>query len=96
MAPFDNGELPALSLEELVIAETPNAAMLRWQQTGDPTMFAADITGFFIAAFGPSLFGDDGPLRDLFASRFTAVIALAPAAVARPLVTATLRIVRCN
>jgi hypothetical protein len=77
-----------------VVAETPNAAMLRWQQTGDAAMFAADVTGFFIAAFGPSLFGDNEPLRDLFASRFTAAIALAPAGVARPLVTATLRIAR--
>lgn len=93
-APFDRYELPALVLEELVIAETPNAAMLRWQQTGDAAMFATDITGFFIAAFGPSLFGDNEMLRDLFASRFTAAIALAPAEVARPLVTATLRIAR--
>ncbi len=93
-APFDNGELPALALEELIIAETPNAAMLRWQQTGDPAIFAADITGFFIAAFGPSLFGDNEPLRNLFASRFTAAIAIAPAEVARPLVTAMLRIGR--
>jgi hypothetical protein len=93
-APFDRGEMPALSLEELVIAETPNAAMLRWRETGDDAVFAADITGFFIGAFGPSLFGDDKALQDLFTSRFTAAIALAPAAVARPLVTATLRIVR--
>lgn len=93
-APFDRGELPMLRLEELVIAGTPNAAMLRWQQTGDATTFAADITGFFLAAFGPSLFGDDKTLRDLFASRFTAAVALAPAEVARPLVTATLRIAR--
>ena len=93
-APFDHGELPTLALKELVIAQTPNAAMLRWQQTGDAALFAADITGFFVAAFGPSLFGDDQPLRDLFANRFTAAIALAPAEVARPLVTATLRIAR--
>jgi hypothetical protein len=93
-APFDRGELPTLALEELVIAKTPNAAMLRRQQTGDAAIFAADITGFFIAAFGPSLFGDNVALRDLFASRFTAAIALAPADVARPLVTATLRIAR--
>ena len=93
-APFDNGKLPALSLEELVIAETPNAAMLRWQRTGDAALFAADITGFFVAAFGPSLFGDNQPLCGLFASRFAAAIALTPAEVARPLVTATLRIAR--
>ena len=93
-APFDDGELPTLTLEELVIAGTPNAAMLRWQQSGDAAAFAADIAGFFLAAFGPSLFGDDRPLRDLFASRFTAAIAMAPAEVARPLVTATLRISR--
>jgi hypothetical protein len=93
-APFDGGELPALSLEELVIAATPNAAMLRWQQTGDAAAFAADINSFFVAAFGPSLFGDNEPLRDLFAARFTAAIALAPAPIAQPLVTATLRIAR--
>jgi S-adenosylmethionine-dependent carboxyl methyltransferase len=93
-APFDKGEVPALALEELLIAETPNAAMLRWQQTGDAAVFAADITGFFLAAFGPSLFGDNDSVRNLFTSRFTAAVALAPADVARPLVTATLRIAR--
>ncbi|WP_413989125.1 hypothetical protein ACMDCR_24460 [Labrys okinawensis] len=91
-APFDQGELPDLKLEELVIAPTPNAAMLRWQKTADAAQFASVITGFFIAAFGPSLFGDDGALRDLFASRFAASIAMAPADVARPLVTATIRV----
>jgi cyclopropane-fatty-acyl-phospholipid synthase len=93
-APFEAGELPALRLEELVIAGTPNAAMLRWQQDGDRVAFAAGITGFFIAAFGPSLFGDDTALRDLFAARFTAAIEADPASVARPLVMATLRIAR--
>ena len=93
-APFEAGALPALTLEELVIAETPNAAVLRWQTTGDTAVFAADISGFFIAAFGPSLFGENAALRDLFASRFTAAVAVAPAEVARPLVTATLRISR--
>jgi hypothetical protein len=76
-APFDKGDITELSLEELVIAETPNAAMLLWQQTGDAAAFASDITGFFIAAFGPSLFGDNEPLRELFAKRFTAAIARA-------------------
>lgn len=93
-APFENGELPALALEELVIAHTPNAAMLRWQETGDDAAFGADITGFFIGAFGPSLFGDDTALRDLFAERFQAAVAAAASKVARPLVTATLRIAR--
>ncbi|MEP9380641.1 hypothetical protein ABLE91_28415 [Aquabacter sp. CN5-332] len=93
-APFQNGELPDLALEELVIGETPNAAMLRWQQTGADAAFAADIAGFFIAAFGPSLFGGDKPMRDLFVSRFTAAIEVAPAEIARPLVTATMRIAR--
>lgn len=93
-APFDNGDVPALALEELVIAETPNAAVLRWQQTGGAATFAADTTAFFIAAFTPSLFGDDTALRDLFAGRFAAAVALAPAEVARPILTATLRIVR--
>ena len=93
-APFDNGDVPGLALEELVIAETPNAAGLRWRQTGDAATFAADTTAFFIAAFTPSLFGDDAALRDLFASRFAEAVALAPAEVARPLLTATLRIVR--
>jgi hypothetical protein len=93
-APFDKGEIAELLLEELVIAETPNAAMLRWRQTGDAAAFAADITGFFIAAFGPSLFGDNEPLRQLFANRFPAAIARAPDPIAQPLVTATLRIAR--
>ena len=93
-APFERADIAELSLEELVIAETPNAAMLRWRQTGDAAAFASDITGFFIAAFGPSLFGDDQPLRELFAKRFTAAIVHAPDPIARPLVTATLRIAR--
>jgi hypothetical protein len=93
-APFDNGDVAELSLEEMVIAETPNAAMLHWRQTGDAAAFAADITGFFIAAFGPSLFGDNEPLCELFAKRFAAAIVHAPDPIARPLVTATLRIAR--
>jgi hypothetical protein len=93
-APFDKGDFAELSLEELVVAETPNAAMLRWRQTGDAAAFASDITGFFIAAFGPSLFGDNEPLRELFAKRFTAAIARAPGPIAKPLVTATLRVAR--
>ena len=94
IAPFESGKLPALSLEELVVTETPNAAMVRWQQTGDALTFAADISGFFIAAFGPSLFGTDEPLRDIFADRFIQAIAAAPGEIARPLVTATLRVMR--
>jgi hypothetical protein len=93
-APFDEGRLPALALEEIVIAKTPNAAMLIWEKTGAAAKFAADISDFFIAAFGPSLFGANKPLHDLFARRFTATIAMAPLEVARPLVTATLRIRR--
>lgn len=93
-APFDKGELPELDLDELVIAETPNAAMLRWRHTGNAAAFAADITGFFIGAFGPCLFGDNKQLLELFANRFTAAITPAPAEIARPLVTATLRITR--
>ncbi len=93
IAPFEDGGLP-LSLEELVVAETPNAAMLRWEEAGDATLFAADIAGFFVAAFGPSLFGDDDGLRALFTDRFTAAVGMAPAQIARKLVTATLRIRR--
>ena len=52
-APFDTGNITGLTLEELVIAETPNAAMLRWPQTGDAAAFASNIAGFFIPAFGP-------------------------------------------
>jgi hypothetical protein len=92
-APFENGALP-LTLEELVMAETPNAAMLKWEETGDAGQFAADITGFFLAAFGPSLFGDDEKLRELFAARFTAAVARAPREIARKLMMATLRISR--
>jgi hypothetical protein len=93
-APFEQGVLPDLVLEELVIADTPNAAMLRWQQTGDAAVFAADITAFFLAAFGPCLFGENEALRETFSARFTTAIAEAPAAIARPLATATLRIRR--
>jgi hypothetical protein len=92
-APFDDGTLP-LVLEEMVLTETPNAAMLRWEEAGDAGQFAADITGFFIAAFAPSLFGEDRTLRELFAGKFAAAVALAPADIARKLVTATLRIRR--
>ena len=92
-APFDDGGLP-LVLEEFVIAETPNAAMLRWEETGDAAQFAAAITGFFIGAFAPSLFGDAQAPRELFAAKFTAALALAPADIARQLVTATMRIRR--
>jgi hypothetical protein len=38
--PFDKGDIAELSLEELVIAETPNAAMLHWRQTGDAARLA--------------------------------------------------------
>jgi hypothetical protein len=93
-APFERGELPALALEELIIAATPNAAVLRWRETGDTATFAASITGFFIAAFGPSLFGNDEALRETFASRLADSVAERPADVARPIVTATLRIAR--
>ena len=68
--------------------------MLRWRQTGDAAAFASDISSFFIAAFGPSLFADDEPLCELFAERFTEAIALAPDPIAKPLVTASLRIAR--
>lgn len=93
-APFEAGALPALVLDELVIAETPNPAMRRWQETGDAAAFAADVTGFFIAAFGPCLFGADTALHDLFARRLAAAAAKTPEAIARPLVTATLSIAR--
>ncbi|MFG1235658.1 hypothetical protein V5F63_00445 [Xanthobacter autotrophicus DSM 597] len=81
-------------VKEFVIAETPNPALLRWQETRDAATFAADMTGFFVAAFGPSLFGGSEPLHDLFASRLEAAIARTPDEIARPLVTATLRIAR--
>lgn len=94
LAPFAKGDVMPLVVEELVIGETPNPVMLRWQQTRDAATFAADMTGFFVAAFGPSLFGGNEPLRDLFASRIEATIARTPDDIARPLVTATLRIAR--
>ena len=94
LAPFEDGAMPDLRLEELVIAATPNPAMQRWRQSGDAPAFGRDLTGFFNAAFGPSLFGDDENPRDAFASRLSAAIAEAPAAVARELVTATLRVSR--
>ena len=39
---------------------------------------ADDVAGFFIAAFGPSVFEGSPPLCDLFASRLAASVALAP------------------
>jgi hypothetical protein len=92
-APFDEGGLP-LALEELVIAATPNPAIERWEATGDAERLAADITGFFVAAAAPSLFGDNAKLRELFTKKFAAGVAQAPADIARQLVTATLRISR--
>ncbi len=92
-APFEAGELP-LALEELVIAATPNPAIQRWQATGDAERLAADITGFFVAAAAPSLFGENAMLRELFTRKFAAAAALAPADIAQELVTATLRISR--
>lgn len=92
--PFGAGDLPDLALEDIVIAGTPNAARLRWEETGDDAGLAADIAGFFLAAFGPSLFGPDVALRDRFAERFTAALLAAGAHVAQPLVTATLQISR--
>ena len=93
IAPFEAGEVPELMLEELVIGQTPNPALLRWEETGDADTLAVDITGFFIAAFGPSLFGENDELRDLFARRLAAALARQPGLV-MPLVTATLRIAR--
>jgi len=92
-APFDEGGLP-LALEELVIAATPNPAIMRWEATGDAERLAADITGFFVAAAAPSLFGDNAALRELFTEKFAAAAALAPAEIACQLVTATMRISR--
>jgi hypothetical protein len=51
-APFDKGDLAKLSLEELVISETPNAATLRWRQTGDAAAFASDISSFSLQPSG--------------------------------------------
>lgn len=93
-APFATGRLAGLRLDELVIAETPNPVLARWRQDGDAAALAGDIGGFFIAAFGPSLFGSDRDLEDVFAERLRQAIVAAPGQVAHPLVTATLRVTR--
>jgi hypothetical protein len=93
-APFDKGDIAELSLEELVIAETPNAAMLLWQQTSDAAGIRVRHYGLFHCGLRAVAVRDNEPLRELFAKRFTAAIARAPGPIARPLVTATLRVAR--
>jgi hypothetical protein len=51
-APFDKGDFAELSLEELVIAETPNAAMLHWRQPGDAAAHSLPTLRAF--SLGPS------------------------------------------
>jgi hypothetical protein len=93
-APFADGSLPGLRLEELVVTTAPNPARQRWLADGDAAAFACDMTGFFLGAFSPSLFGEDEALEAAFAARLQSAIATAPAPVAADLVIGILRIAR--
>jgi hypothetical protein len=52
------------------------------------------MTGFFVGAFGPTLFGDDQPSENTFALRLHQAIAAQPEQAARELVTGTVRVSR--
>ena len=93
-APFRSGLLPDLKLEEITIAPTPNPALDNWRADGDADALAQVMTGFFVGAFGPTLFGDDQPSENTFALRLHQAIAAQPEQAARELVTGTVRVSR--
>jgi hypothetical protein len=93
-APFRSGLLPQLKLEEIKIAPTPNPALENWRADGDANALARVMTGFFVGAFGPTLFGEDQPLENAFAARLHQAIAARPEEAARELVTGTVRVSR--
>jgi hypothetical protein len=95
-APFAEDALPGLRLEELAICTAPNPIRDRWLADGDDGVFAREMTGFFLAAFSPSLFGDDTALEAAFAERLQVMIAADPAAFAQELVLGILRIARSS
>ena len=77
-APFRAGLLPNLRLEECLIIPTANPILDRWRAGGDVHAFARAQTSFFVAAFGPCLFGADQSLEDDFAARLEGAILAAP------------------
>jgi hypothetical protein len=93
-APFVAGALPGLRLEALSICTAPNPIRDRWLADGDDGAFARDLTGFFLAAFSPALFGEDAALESVFAERLQAVIVADPLPFAQELVIGILRIAR--
>jgi SAM dependent carboxyl methyltransferase len=93
-APFRSGLLPELKLEEITIAPTPNPALDNWRADGNADALAQVMTGFFVGAFGPTLFGDDQPLENAFATHLHQAIAAQPERAARELVTGTVRVSR--
>jgi hypothetical protein len=93
-APFRSGLLPKLKLEEITIAPTPNPALDNWRADGDADALARVMTGFFVGAFGPTLFADDQPLENDFALRLHKAISAQPEQAARELVTGTVRVSR--
>jgi hypothetical protein len=93
-APLRGDLLPGLRLEEMTVCQTPNPVLDRWRSDGDSEAFGRDMAGFYLAAFSPSLFGEDQPLEALFAERLPRAIAADPARVAKELVIAIMRISR--
>jgi hypothetical protein len=93
-APFIAGALPDLRLEALSIGTAPNPMRDRWLADGDGGAFARDLTGFFLAAFSPALFGEDAALEAVFTERLQQMIAADPQPFAQELVIGILRIAR--
>jgi hypothetical protein len=93
-APFLDGSLPGLRLAALEISAPPSPMAVRWAADQDDAAFAEAMTGFFLAAFSPSLFGEDAALEAAFAERLRAGIAASAATLARPLTVAVLRVAR--
>jgi hypothetical protein len=93
-APFQDGSLPHLRLDALDICAPPSPMAIRWTADRDDAAFAEAMMGFFIAAFSPSLFGEDAALEAAFSQRLRAAIAASAAVLAQPIVVAVLRIAR--
>jgi hypothetical protein len=93
-APFIAGALPDLRLEALSIGTAPNPMRDRLLADGDGGAFARDLTGFFLAAFSPALFGEDAALEAVFTERLQRMIAADPQPFAQELVIGILRIAR--
>jgi len=93
-APFRDGSLPGLRLDALEISAPPSPMAVRWAADRDDAAFADTMTGFFLAAFSPSLFGADTALDTAFAARLRAGVAASAADLARPITVGVLRVTR--